>query len=55
MATRLTPGRAAWVGPIPAGGPGSNVIQTTVSPNLIDRLRERVLVRRLGATVLGGL
>jgi HK97 family phage major capsid protein len=39
----------------PAGGPGSNLIQTTVSPNLIDRLREKVLVRQLGATVLGGL
>ena len=39
----------------PAGGPGSNLIQTTVSPNLIDRLRERVLVRQMGATVLGGL
>lgn len=39
----------------PAGGPGSNLIQTTVSPNVIDRLRERVMVRRLGATVLGGL
>ena len=39
----------------PGGGPGSNLIQTTVSPNLIDRLRERVLVRQLGATVLGGL
>jgi HK97 family phage major capsid protein len=39
----------------PAGGPGSNVIQNTVSPNLIDRLRERVLVRQLGATVLSGL
>jgi HK97 family phage major capsid protein len=39
----------------PGSGPGSNLIQTTVSPNLIDRLRERVLVRALGATVLGGL
>ncbi len=39
----------------PAGGPGSALIQNTVSPNLIDRLRERVMVRRLGATVLGGL
>jgi HK97 family phage major capsid protein len=39
----------------PAGGPGSNLIQTTVSPNLIDRLREKVLVRQMGATVLGGL
>ena len=39
----------------PAGGPGSNLVQTTISPNLIDRLRERVMVRRMGATVLGGL
>ena len=39
----------------PSAGPGSNLVQTTVSPNLIDRLRERVLVRKLGATVLGGL
>lgn len=39
----------------PAGGPGSALIQTTVSPNVIDRLREKVLVRRMGATVLGGL
>jgi HK97 family phage major capsid protein len=39
----------------PAGGPGSNLIQTTVSPNLIDRLRERVVVRQMGATVLTGL
>lgn len=39
----------------PSAGPGSNLIQTTVSPNLIDRLRERVLVRRMGATVLSGL
>jgi HK97 family phage major capsid protein len=39
----------------PSAGPGSNLIQTSVSPNLIDRLREKVLVRRAGATVLGGL
>jgi HK97 family phage major capsid protein len=39
----------------PAGGPGSSLIQTTVSPTMIDRLRERVLARKLGATVLGGL
>jgi HK97 family phage major capsid protein len=39
----------------PAAGPGSNLVQTTVSANLIDRLREKVLVRQLGATVLGGL
>lgn len=40
---------------IPAGGPGSNLIQTDVSPNLIDRLREKIVVRALGATVLTGL
>src|SRR6185312_6091754 len=39
----------------PSAGPGSSLIQTDVSPNLIDRLRERVLVRQLGATVLTGL
>ena len=38
-----------------ATGAGSNLIQTNVSPNLIDRLRERLIVRALGATVLGGL
>lgn len=37
------------------GGTGSALIQTTVSPNVIDRLREKVMVRRMGATVLGGL
>lgn len=39
----------------PAGGPGGALVQTTVSPNMIDRLRERVMVRRMGATVIGGL
>ena len=39
----------------PGGGPGSNLIQTDVSPNLIDRLREAIVVRSLGATVLSGL
>ena len=39
----------------PAAGPGGNLIPTNLSPNLIDRLRERVMVRRMGATVLGGL
>lgn len=39
----------------PSGGPGSNLIQTGVSPQLIDRLRERLIVRSLGATVLSGL
>jgi HK97 family phage major capsid protein len=40
---------------LPGGGPGSNLIQTDVAPYLIDRLRERTIVRRLGATVLSGL
>lgn len=40
---------------LPVGGPGSSLIPTTLSSNLIDRLRERVMVRRMGATVLGGL
>ncbi len=39
----------------PAGGPGSNLIQTVVSPNIIDRLREKIVVRAMGATVLTGL
>lgn len=39
----------------PSGGPGSNLIQTDVSPTMIDRLRERTIVRGLGATVLAGL
>jgi HK97 family phage major capsid protein len=40
---------------LPAGGPGGALIQTDVSPNLIDRLREKIVVRALGATVLTGL
>jgi HK97 family phage major capsid protein len=39
----------------PAGGPGSNLISTDVSPNLISRLRERPVIRSLGATILAGL
>lgn len=39
----------------PSGGPGSALIQTDISPNLIDRLRQRVICRQMGATVLGGL
>lgn len=39
----------------PAGGPGSNLIATEVSPNLIDRLRERLVIRSLGATILSDL
>ena len=39
----------------PAAGPGSNLIATDVSPNLIDRLRERLVIRQLGATVLSDL
>jgi HK97 family phage major capsid protein len=40
---------------LPAGGPGGNMIQTTISGNIIDRLRERTVVRQLGATVLNDL
>jgi HK97 family phage major capsid protein len=39
----------------PPGGPGSALIETTVAPGMIDRLRERIIVRSLGATVLSGL
>lgn len=40
----------------PAGGPGSNLIQTTVDRGqFIDRLREQTQVRRLGARILTGL
>jgi HK97 family phage major capsid protein len=39
----------------PSGGPGSGLIQTTISPNMIDRLRQKTIVRKLGATVIGGL
>jgi HK97 family phage major capsid protein len=49
------PEQRVYTTTLPGGGPGSNLIQTDVSPNLIDRLRERTIVRRLGATVLGNL
>jgi HK97 family phage major capsid protein len=39
----------------PGAGPGSNLIQTDVSSSIIDRLRERIITRALGATILGGL
>lgn len=39
---------------LPAGGPGSNLIATDVGP-LIDILRARLIVRRLGATILNDL
>lgn len=39
----------------PGGGPGSNLIATDVANTVIDRLRERSVVRKMGATVLGGL
>lgn len=38
----------------PSGGPGSNLIQTNVGP-VIDALRARMVVGRLGARVLSGL
>lgn len=40
---------------LPAGGPGSALIQTDVGPSLIDILRAKTIVRQLGATVLAGL
>jgi HK97 family phage major capsid protein len=39
----------------PPGGPGSNLIQTTLAPTVQDRLRERVLVRKMGASVMTGM
>lgn len=56
---RLSGGRQAeqrvYTTTNPGGGPGSNLIQTTVSPNIIDILRNRLVIRQLGATVLSGL
>jgi HK97 family phage major capsid protein len=49
------PERRVFTTTNPATGPGSNLIATEVSPNLIDRLREKLVVRRLGATVLSDL
>lgn len=41
---------------LPAGGPGSNIIPTDYRGDLfIDRLRNAIKVRQLGATVLSGL
>ena len=39
----------------PVGGPGSNLIPTLLAPSVEDRLRQKVLVRKMGATVLGGM
>ncbi len=39
----------------PVAGPGGNLIQTIVAPTVIDRLREKSVVRRMGAQVIGGL
>jgi HK97 family phage major capsid protein len=40
----------------PAGGPGSNLIQTSVlGDQFIDKLRAALVIRQLGATVLSGL
>jgi len=40
----------------PAGGPGSNLVPTDHrADQYIDRLRDALIVRRLGATVLSGL
>ena len=55
MSGARAPERRVFTTTNPSGGPGSNLIQTTVSPNVIDRLRERLVVRQMGATVLSGL
>lgn len=39
----------------PPGGPGSNLIQTTLAPTVQDRLRQKVLVRKMGASVMTGM
>jgi HK97 family phage major capsid protein len=52
---RPRPEQRAFTTIAPGGGPGSNLIQTDVAPYMIDRLREKVVVRGLGATVLSGL
>jgi HK97 family phage major capsid protein len=49
------PERRVFTTTTPSGGPGSALIETEVSPNIIDRLRERIIVRSLGAVVLAGL
>jgi HK97 family phage major capsid protein len=38
----------------PAGGPGGNLIQTTLGP-MIERLRPVMAVEAMGATIIGGL
>jgi HK97 family phage major capsid protein len=52
---RAAPERRVFTTTAPAAGPGSALVQTTVSPTIIDRLREKIVVRALGATVLTGL
>lgn len=39
----------------PPAGPGGNLIQTTLAPSVEDRLREKVLIRKMGATVMTGM
>ena len=39
----------------PPGGPGGNLIATTLAPSVQDRLREKLLIRRMGATVMTGM
>jgi HK97 family phage major capsid protein len=51
----VTPEQRVFTTTLPGGGPGSNLIQTDIATYLIDRLRERLIVRRLGATILSGL
>jgi HK97 family phage major capsid protein len=55
MAHGGAPERRVFTTQNPATGPGSNLIETSVWPNLIDRLREKLVVRRMGATVLSEL
>jgi len=55
MALSGAPERRVFTTTNPATGPGSNLIATEVSPNMIDRLREKLVVRRMGATILSGL
>jgi HK97 family phage major capsid protein len=41
---------------LPSGGPGSNLIQTTLAADqYIDRLRAALVVRRMGARIISGL
>lgn len=39
----------------PPAGPGGNLIATTLAPTVQDRLREKLLIRKMGATVMTGM